>query len=77
MMSLNYSAEEFLKIMMTLNFEKFEDGLQLCGVSLTSVPGTPINIPPRDQTNELPPFWAPVHLRRVPRTHETSVFFSR
>jgi len=26
MMALNYSAEEFLKIMMTLNFEKFEDG---------------------------------------------------
>jgi hypothetical protein len=24
MMSLNYSAEEFLKIMVTLSFEKFE-----------------------------------------------------
>ena len=31
MMSLNYSAEEFLKIMMTLNFEKFEDGSDLEG----------------------------------------------
>ena len=31
MMSLNYSAEEFLKIMMTLNFEKFEDGCDLIG----------------------------------------------
>ena len=30
-MSLNYSAEEFLKIMMTLNFEKFEDGCDLIG----------------------------------------------
>jgi hypothetical protein len=29
MMRLNYSAEEFLKIMMTLNFEKFEDGCDL------------------------------------------------
>jgi hypothetical protein len=29
MMSLNYSAEEFLKIMMTLNFEKVEDGCDL------------------------------------------------
>jgi len=31
MMSLNYSAKEFLKIMMTLNFEKFEDGCDLIG----------------------------------------------
>jgi len=31
MMSLNYSAEEFLKIMMTLDFEKFEDGCDLIG----------------------------------------------
>jgi NTE family protein len=31
MMSLNYSAAEFLKIMMTLNFEKFEDGCDLIG----------------------------------------------
>jgi hypothetical protein len=31
MMSLNYSAEEFLKIMTTLNFEKFEDGCDLIG----------------------------------------------
>jgi len=31
MMSLNYSAQEFLKIMMTLNFEKFEDGCDLIG----------------------------------------------
>jgi NTE family protein len=31
MMALNYSAEEFLKIMMTLNFEKFEDGCDLIG----------------------------------------------
>jgi hypothetical protein len=31
MMSLNYSAEEFLKIMMTLNFEKFEDRSDLIG----------------------------------------------
>ena len=31
MMSLNYSAEEFLRIMMTLNFEKFEDGCDLIG----------------------------------------------
>jgi NTE family protein len=31
MMSLNYSAAEFLEIMMTLNFEKFEDGCDLFG----------------------------------------------
>jgi len=31
MMSLNYSAEEFLKIMMTLDFKKFEDGCDLIG----------------------------------------------
>ena len=31
MMSPNYSAAEFLKIMMTLNFEKFEDGCDLIG----------------------------------------------
>jgi NTE family protein len=31
MMSLNYSAAEFLKIMTTLNFEKFEDGCDLIG----------------------------------------------
>jgi NTE family protein len=31
MMSLNYSAEEFLKIMMTLDFEKVEDGCDLIG----------------------------------------------
>src|SRR6185295_152164 len=31
MMSLNYSAAEFLKIMMSLNFEKFEDGCELLG----------------------------------------------
>ncbi len=31
MMSLNYSAEEFLRIMMTLNFEKLEDGCDLIG----------------------------------------------
>jgi hypothetical protein len=31
MVSLNYSAEEFLKIMMTLDFEKFEDGCDLNG----------------------------------------------
>jgi NTE family protein len=31
MMSLNYSAEEFLKIMTTLDFEKFEDGWSLFG----------------------------------------------
>jgi NTE family protein len=31
MMSVNYSAAEFLKIMMTLNFEKFEDGCDLIG----------------------------------------------
>ncbi|MCM3869787.1 MAG: patatin-like phospholipase family protein [Pyrinomonadaceae bacterium] len=31
MMSLNYSAEEFTKIMMTLDFEKFEDGCDLIG----------------------------------------------
>ena len=36
MMSLNYSAEEFLKIMMTLNFEKFEDGCDLSGLSGSS-----------------------------------------
>ena len=31
MMSLNYSAKEFLKIMVNLNFEKFEDGCDLIG----------------------------------------------
>jgi NTE family protein len=31
MMSLNYSAEEFLKIMTTLSFKKFEDGCDLIG----------------------------------------------
>jgi len=31
MMSLNYSAAEFLKIMMTLDFKKFEDGCDLLG----------------------------------------------
>jgi NTE family protein len=31
MMSLNYSAAEFLKIMMTLDFERFEDGCDLIG----------------------------------------------
>jgi NTE family protein len=41
MMSLNYSAEVFLKIMMTRDFEKFLDGLQLRGESLTPVPGSP------------------------------------
>jgi NTE family protein len=31
MMSLNYSADEFLKIMTTLDFKKFEDGWNLFG----------------------------------------------
>jgi hypothetical protein len=31
MMSLNYSAEEFLKIMMTLKLGKFVDGCDLIG----------------------------------------------
>src|SRR5260370_40255588 len=35
MLSLNYSAEEFLKIMMTLNFEKLENGCDLiCPIRL-------------------------------------------
>ena len=36
MMSLNYSAKEFLKIMTTLNFEKFEDGCDLIAYRATS-----------------------------------------
>jgi hypothetical protein len=41
MMSLNYSAEEFLKIMMTLNFKKFEDGcdLEARGAAVSIKPG--------------------------------------
>jgi hypothetical protein len=31
MMRLNYSVAEFLKIMMTLNFDQFEDGCDLFG----------------------------------------------
>jgi hypothetical protein len=36
MMALNYSADEFLKIMTTLNFEKFEDGCILSDLSGSS-----------------------------------------
>jgi len=46
MMSLNYSAEEFLKIMMTLNFEKFEDGCDPIGCT----PSLKVSALPRQQT---------------------------
>jgi hypothetical protein len=36
MMRLNYSTVEFLKILMTLNFEKFDDGCELWGLSGSS-----------------------------------------
>jgi len=78
MMSLNYSAEEFLKIMMTLNFEKFEDGFAITRCEFNSSPRhSQLIFPLETKQMELPPFGAPVHLGRVRQTHETSVFFSR